>query len=42
VRPVLTLTPKDEKMANTLRVIQEFFNGAYINGDEISKSFMTN
>ena len=32
VRPVLTLTPKDEKMANTLSVIQEFFNGAYING----------
>lgn len=28
VKPVLTLTPKDEKMANTLRVIQEFFSGA--------------
>ncbi|NLX64373.1 MAG: hypothetical protein GX022_06345 [Clostridiaceae bacterium] len=30
-KPVLTLTPKDEKMANTLRVIQEFFNGANSN-----------
>jgi hypothetical protein len=32
VKPVLTLTPEDEGMANTLRVIQEFFNGANANG----------
>ena len=31
VKPVLTLTPEDENMANTLRVIQEFFNGANAN-----------
>lgn len=28
IQPVLTLTPDDVNMANTLRVIQEFFNGA--------------
>ena len=31
VKPVLTLTPEDENMANTLREIQEFFNGANAN-----------
>ena len=31
VKPILTLTPKDEKIANTLLVIQEFFNGANTN-----------
>lgn len=32
IQPVLTLTPDDLNMANTLRVIQEFFNAA--NADE--------
>lgn len=31
VKPVLTLIPEDENMANTLRVIQEFFNDANTN-----------
>ncbi|UWG97333.1 hypothetical protein LPY66_00395 [Dehalobacter sp. DCM] len=31
VKPVLTLTPDYEKMANTLREIQEFFNNANAN-----------
>jgi len=31
IQPVLTLEPEDLNMANTLRVIQEFFNGANAN-----------
>lgn len=31
VKPVLTLTPDEERMANTLREIQEFFNNANAN-----------
>ncbi len=31
VKPILTLTPKDRNMANTLHEIQEFFNGANAN-----------